>query len=551
MLSDVSVQSRPATAGARISRRLFGPRLEYRFGVFEGAILAVYVALLGWTLAHHVPWADEAQAWQLSRELPLPVLFSQYLRLEGAPGLWYIPLWILARLHVSFLAMRWIMAVAPVAGMWVFLRYSPFPAILRVVLPFSFYFFYQYGVVSRGYIALPLLVFIAAILFAKPERNLLSLAVVLALMGNLTAHGLCIGAGFACMLAVRLWRRRGQDARFLTRKRVALATLCLAAAWGFSVWTIFPTLDNRYQPNWYRIHHPRDFVDGQWASSHAPVGTLAGESLRAVDMNIRSHRGLERAFYRFTLAATYGLSNSWVLSTFAIGSLGVFLLLRGNILDLLPYIFLQLLFEFVISHPWNLGTAMIAFIGILWIDWPAGEGRRDSIWGGILSLVVLAVAVEQCFWSAHAIRIDMTWEYSGDRDAARFLASHLTPGKRVAGFDYHSVGVLPYFSKNIFYNQPKAAIWYWSRNVPIDERALEVVAERPDYIDIGFLVHPHGDTLSAAADPTWIQRFQTGVEAEILETGRYVETHRFCGDAFSGHGYDEGECQVILEPVKH
>ncbi|MGB6686355.1 MAG: hypothetical protein WBE76_00770 [Terracidiphilus sp.] len=550
MLSNVSTQSEPTSIGARILNWFFGPRLRFKFGALESTVLSIYVVLLTWTLAHHIPWADEAQAWQLSRELSLPALFAHYLRLEGAPGLWYIPLWILARMHVSFLGMRWIMAVFPVAGIWVFLRYSPFPAVLRVTLPFSFYLLYQYGVVSRSYIMLPLLVFTVAILFAQPARNLIALAVVLSLLGNLSAHGFCIAAGLACMLAIRLWRERKRDPQLLTSRRLAIATTCLVACWCFSVWTVFPTLDNRYQPVWYRIHHPNEFVDTQWASVRLPAGTDAGVSETTLDRHIRESRGLKHVFYRYTRAATYGLSNSWVLSSIAIGVLLIYLMTHGNLVDILPYIFLQLLFELVIAHAWHLGALFVAFIGILWIDWPASEKENDPVWRGILSLALLAIVVEQCFWTVHAIRTDVTGKYSGDKDAAAFLASHIE-GKRVAGFQYHSVGVLPYFSRNIFYNQPKDAIWYWSKTVPIDERALEVVEERPDYIDIGFAVHAHGNTLSAAADPGWIDRYQPGIEKEILDTGRYVETHRFCGDAFSGHGYDEGECQAILEPAAH
>ena len=548
MVSNVSTPSRPDSAGSL--NRIFGPRLSSKFGVLESAVFAVYIMLLAWTLAHHIPWADEAQAWQLSRNLSLPVLFAHYLRFEGTPGLWYIPLWILARMHLSFLAMRWIMAAFPVAGLWVFLRYSPFPAILRITLPFSFYLLYQYGVVSRSYIMLPLLVFIAAVLFARPARNLLSLAIVLSLLGNLSAHGLCIAGGFGCMLAVRLWRGRKQESQLLTSRRVTLATACVVACWGFAVWTIFPTMDNRYQPVWYRTHHANDFVYGQWASDHLPTGTAGGDSETPVERHIRESHGLKRVFYRYTKAVTYGLSNSWVLSSIAVGALLIYLAVRGNFLDFLPYIFLQLLFELVIAHAWHLGALFVAFVGILWIDWPANEKANDPAWRAILSLVLLAIVVEQCLWTAHAIRIDLTGKYSGDRDAAAFLASHIE-GKRVAGFGYHAVGVLPYFSKNIFYNQPKEAFWFWSKKVKVNERVLEVVAERPDYIDIGFNVHPHGNTLSAASDPEWIGRYQPGLEKVILDTGRYVETHRFCGDAFSGHGYDEGECQVILEPAAH
>jgi hypothetical protein len=554
MSSDVSVQSKPAPAGARFFQRLLGPRLDFRFGAFEGAVFAVYVALLAWTLAHHVPHVDQAQAWLLARELSLPALFGKFLSYEGTPGLWHLILWFLCRLHVSYVVMPWIVAVIPVAGIWVFLRYSPFPAILRLSLPFSFYFFYQYAVVARSYIVLPLLVFLAAWLFAKPARNLVWIVVVLALMGNLSAHGFCISAGFAAMLAIRLWRLRKRETQFLRPGRMAAATACLIAAWGFAAWTARPTVDNRYTTAWYRTHHPNQFVDGRWATEQISVPNRvedhSSDNDTTEEMNIREHRGVLRAFYRFVDAVTYGLSNSWEVSSVFVAVLLIFLFSRRNLLDFLPYILLQLLFEYVVSRAWHLGTVFVAIVGILWINWPREDEPHEPAWRGILTLALMVICVEQCFWTVHAIRNDMTGQYSGDEQAAAFLAGHID-GKKVAGFSYHSVGVLPFFQKNIFYNQPKDAFWYWSRKVLVDERALDALKEHPDYIDIGFAVHPRGNSNSVESDPEWIRTCYPDVEKEIVNTGQYVETHRFCGIAYSGHGYAEAECHVILEPVKH
>lgn len=555
MLSDVSVEKRPVPAGARLLQGLFGPRIEFRFGIFEGAILAVYVGLLGWTLAHHVPHVDQAQAWLLARELSLPALFGEFLRYEGTPGLWHLVLWILCRLHVSYLAMPWVVAVIPVAGIWVFLRYSPFPAILRLVLPFSFYLMYQYAVVARSYLILPLLVFLAAWLFAKPARNLAWIVIVLMLMGNLSAHGFCISAGFAAMLAVRLWRLRREEAQLLAPRRVAIAAACLIAAWGFAAWTARPTTDNRYTTAWYRTHHPNEFVNGRWASEQIAIPNYvddhSGDNDTPEDINVTTHHGVLRAYYRVIAVVTYGLSNSWQVSAAVVAVLLAYLFWRRNPLDFLPYILLQAIFEYLVARAWHFGTIFVAILGILWINWPREGERGAQAWRTILTVALLAVGVEQCFWTAHAIRNDMTGQYSGDEQTAAFLASHMA-GKKVAGFAYHSVGVLPFFKSNIFFNQPKQAFWFWSRKVLVDERAFDTLKEHPDYIDIGFAVHPRGSSHSVASDPDWVwKKCQPLVEKEILYTGQYEETHRFCGIAYSGHEYDEAECHVIMEPVKH
>jgi hypothetical protein len=545
MLSDVMAHERPDRTSVLgfVRGKIVAPRKTPRFGALEAVVLAAYTALVAWTVAHHIPWADEAQAWLMARDATLREIFGTDLHYEGSPGLWHFFLWILCRMHLSYAAMHWISAILPVAGIFVFLRFSPFPAILRITLPFSFYLFYQYAAIARSYVAVPLLVFVAALLFAKPSRNLLSLAVVLGLLANLCPQGFCVSMGFAAMLAVRLWRQRKQDAPLLTARSLALAGSVLGVFWVVAVLTASPTRDNRFMPDWDPAYMQQHKAERQEASVASRA--IASESDAA---HFHGYNRLKRIEYRFTNAITTGLSNSWLLSLLFVCILVAFLGARKNLLDLLPYVLLQLLFSYVAGHAWHLGNLFVAIVGILWIGWPATEESSDTAWRAVLSLLLLAIVVEQCFWSARALRAEATGKYSGDRDAAEFLAGHIA-GKTVEGFGYHSVGVLPYFSTNIFENQPKEAFWHWKSEDYVDDRVGEALAMHPDYIDVGFAVKPRLGRSSAAEDPRRIATWRPDSEEEILATGRYRETHRFCGIAFSGHGYDEGECQVILEPT--
>ena len=528
--------------GGTLGARFLTSRAKPSFGVLEAIVLAAYTALLAWTVAHHVPWVDEAQGWLVARDSSLIEIFRTRLHYEGAPGLWHLLLWVLIRLHFSFTAMRWITAVIPVAGMFVFLRYSPFPGIVRVILPFSFYLMYQYAVVSRNYILAPFLIFIVAVLFSNPARNLLSLAVVMGLLSNLCAQGLVLSAGFALMIAVRLWQGRKQGGQSTPWGRVAGATVCLCAFWAFSVWSTRPVADDSYQT--------------AWAITHGAASSKAAPGASAVDQSANpsqptnsppDHSSLHHALDRFETNVTYGLSSFWPVSLAIWCIVAAYLFFRKSILDIAPLILLQMLFEFVAARPWHLGMAFLGFVAVLWIDWPREGDRDEPVWRAILSVVLLAVAVEQCFWTARAIRTDVTARYSGDKDAAAFLAPRIA-GKTVAGFQYYSVAILPYFSSNIYENQPKQAFWFWTKYVHVDDRIIETVQSHPDYIVVGFAVRAP-DAVGGIGAPTGDpQTFLPRIEREILATHKYAETHRFCGDAFSGHGYHEGLCQVILEP---
>src|SRR5690242_15839774 len=112
---------------------------QIRLRGFETVILAGYAAIVASAIAHHEPWADEAQAWQLARNLPLHDLFLTNLHYEGHPILWYVLLRILNLGNVSYVGMHWVCGAIGVASTALFLFASPFPKYLKILLPFTYF----------------------------------------------------------------------------------------------------------------------------------------------------------------------------------------------------------------------------------------------------------------------------------------------------------------------------------------------------------------------------------------------------------------------------
>ena len=519
------------------------PRQSFRFGALEWAVFAVYSSLLAWSIAHHVPWADEAQSWLLARDLSLPSLFGKYLHYEGTPGLWSLFLWCLIRLHVSYTLMHWIVGAVAAAGIWVFLRYCPFPLILRATLPFTFYLAYQYAVIARSYVAVPLCIFLAAVLLVNPARHLIALAIVLSLLANLCAQGFVLSAGLALIVAARLWQGRGKPLVSARAKNVVCAVGVLGVFWLAAIATAAPAHDNSYLP-------PAQFIRIPGLSpSHHPADSSTSTAQNQAVAPPAEKRGsfVSRLTARAKDVITYGLSNSWILSSFVVAVVVAFLISRRRILDLAPYVLLLGFFVAVINRPWHFGMAFLALVAILWINWPQGQTQGQRKWVAILTFAVLCVVIEQFFWTMRAIRAEAHGEYSGDGDAAVFLRSNLG-GKKVAGFQFWSIGILPYFPSNIYFNQHKEGFWFWSSSAHVDDHALETLNSHPDYIVIGFAIDPKGIAMNAAPNATPQSVPEPLVEQQILATGLYKEDRRYCGNAFSGHGYSEQLCQAILVP---
>ncbi|MGB6724662.1 MAG: hypothetical protein WBE74_02080, partial [Terracidiphilus sp.] len=205
----------------------------------EWSILALYSALIAYAIPYHEPFADEAQAWQLARSLPLTTLFHRFIRYEGSPGLWHFLLWAMNRIHIGYAGMHWIAGAIAVCGVALLLFKSPLPGWLKFTLPFTYFLLFQYPVVARNYVLVPLLLFLVAIGWKKSP---LGVAVALGLLANTALHAAAISGGLAIVYAIERWRDRAGITRE-ERRKLLLCTSLLVAFYAFAIWTAWPPHD--------------------------------------------------------------------------------------------------------------------------------------------------------------------------------------------------------------------------------------------------------------------------------------------------------------------
>lgn len=548
-----------------------------RWTWIESAVLAAYAAVVALGIPWHEPWADEAQAWLLARHQGFWHLMLHSIRYEGTPGLWHAWLWLLERLHVSYTGMHWISGLLAAAGVCVLLRWSPFPLVLRILLPFGFWLAYQNAVVARSYVLFAVLAFSAAAILrtmawgAISKRRLLWLALVLGLMANLSVHGLIASLGFA-IAAVAAVRR----ARMPVPVRWKTATAAVCLFWLFALVTTFPPSDDSFGAGRnversivkIRADLGARTAPAELASypGRAPLGIARPGELAPAVIPAPHWTAAEAAWHRIARALallTYPVSSfRWLALAVCILALVQAVLFRASPgplgwTGLLPWLLMVLVFTSMYLAPRHAGMLWIAFLSALWITWPAESltsGRGLGLRRVFVALLLL-VAVDQIAWTVHAVRSDIHQPYSGDVAMARFLAAQ-PPGTRVAGFYYHTVGAAAFFPHRIYFNQPHA-YWEWSENVRVTPTAPATIATHPDIIVVGgFNSSPRNDNILddwIPGNPAELNRIPLGDRYGVLryaEAHGYRETHRFCGHAFMRYGYSEELCEVALQPVR-
>ncbi len=201
----------------------------------------------------HEPWFDEAQAWMIARDASLNEILFVLPHYECHPPIWHLLLLIPAKLGVPFeLGLKTVgfLISAASAGLLIFRTKLPRP--VRLLLPFNYFFFYQYGVVTRPY-GLMLLIFI---LLGQvfPERNMRPWRTVLlmTLLCMTSAYGIVIAGGIAIGMVWELWREKGTK-RALSELFRGPCSQSLSALLGIALLLI---IQIKPQPNTYVSSFP-------------------------------------------------------------------------------------------------------------------------------------------------------------------------------------------------------------------------------------------------------------------------------------------------------
>lgn len=148
----------------------------------------------------HEPWFDEAQSWAIARSGTIKEILFEIPHYEGHPPLWHLILAPFAKLGAPYeLSLAAVNIFFMTLAVAVLLFKSPFPKLIRCLLPFNFFLFYQYGVVSRPYCILVLAIFLAAVCYKNRNEHPVKYLLCLALMCAVHSYGIMI-AGCLCIV---------------------------------------------------------------------------------------------------------------------------------------------------------------------------------------------------------------------------------------------------------------------------------------------------------------------------------------------------------------
>lgn len=191
-------------------------------------VLAAYVIVVDTVMCFHEPWFDEAQAWLIARDCSWREMILERPHYEGHPPLWWMMLAAPAKLGVPYeIGLKSINLTCATLMIWLLEFKTKLPEPFKVILPFSYFLCYQYGVTSRPYALMVAAMLLVAINWKtrdeKPWREALSMM----LLCLTSSYGLVIAGMFAANWVVRfVW----QEHSLIRNRRRFIALLALLAA---------------------------------------------------------------------------------------------------------------------------------------------------------------------------------------------------------------------------------------------------------------------------------------------------------------------------------
>lgn len=412
--------------------------VEYIKERYQLIVFAIYLILLAIAVSHHEPWMDEAQAWLLAKDTGFKELFLKYLRYEGSPGLWHLLLMIPAKLGLPYFTINIISAVFAASGVWLFIKYAPFPILIKVLYPFSFFVFFQYGVVARNYCLIAPILFLLAINYNRKNDHPYVFLLLLCLLANISAHTFLIAGSIAFVHFLDLikgWKHF--TTRTKTHQVISLAIFALIALLVVSIVMTPPDQIYAGHLNW-------DLRNLWMVSTRMLGGSLV--------MNEYSH-----------LPWLFGTVSVIIFAT----SLTWFYKNKLILLYLLPLVLLSILFGVKYRNLWHQGILFLLWVFVLWISYERiGKEKVTGFSKSVIAGLAVVLTV-QIYWCIDALGYDLRHNYSAGYSVAKYIKANHLEKEKIYISGWKNISILPYFSKNIFSNHNNGSsrrFWNWSVN---------------------------------------------------------------------------------------
>ena len=500
---------------------------------FEFVALALFVVLLICVSLFHEPWFDEFQAWGISKDSIYNILFV-IPHNEGHPPLLYLILKCFSSFNMpAEIGLKTVNITFITLAMALLIFKSPFPRKYRVVLPFTYFFFYQYGVISRPYSIFCFVLFITACLFKSKDEHPLKYVLSLCFLCLTSAYGIVTAAGLAIGWVYQIIKEKGIKAFFtqLFFDKRTQSLFILLALGLLLVCEIYPNSNTFATYKLLSVDYTMKFL---YSFFGIPSDALFTDVFHISQEEIYYYEFFD--FLKFSHEQVFDILIICFWVSVAFGAFVNVILFKtfSKLKQLSLYIssvfpFLLMCFLVYVSRH-HIGLYFVLVVFALWTALTVSQNKNDLQPKKALKYFVNFLILVQLFWALTASVNDILYNYNFGREVASYIKQNKLENRKMMSawlfktvmydkktkknffsadgreIEFKStiepnmqvvpVSVNQYFNKNLFYNfeivnqnRQYLVLVHYPKDVSENYLKLFWEGEQPEII-IGYVNNP-------------------------------------------------------------
>lgn len=435
---------------------------------------------------NHEPWTDEAQSWIIARDARVSEIVWNLARYEGTIPLWQLTLKLFINIGVTYEYLFIIPIIISLIGLIIFLEKVEAPIYVKILLPFTYYIFYQYTIVARSYCYLLLAFSLLLITYKNRQKEPLKYVLALIFLSLISMHGTI--AFFVLGILFFIEKLKQKELNKCIKEIIVFLGTCI-----IEVIILFP---------------PSDLY----------MTVSAAFSIKEIIVSlIGIVLGTGNIFQK--------IYNVISFSIFAFLFIKVCFVNKKDIPIVTGIVFL---FMFVIRFACHHG-GIIFYLIIFGVLAYYDELKEKSKWFEkifAVGLILYSILSIQSGFN------DFYKQYSGAKEMAYYIKENKYYEKNIYGFGFLDVALQPYFEENLFKNRDET-IYKWSSN----NKDFYVYCNFSKYKRTDFSDVPEYIVIN------WDENYYKSkmIDKIIMETNKYEVEYRTMGYKFFKNSYSGSE----------
>ena len=431
-------------------------------------IFILYIILLSTIAYFHEPWFDEAQAWQISRCASLSDILFKIPHYEGHPPLWHLILLPFAKTGMPYeFSLAFVNIVFSAAAVWIIMFKTKLPDLMRLTLPFTYFFFYQYGVVSRPYSLMAFALMLCAVFYREKSQKPVRMVLSLALLCLSSAYGLAIAAGICVVWLIEEWN--GKNVFSFIKDFIKTKTFfCLLGLLVLAILIFIPI-----------IPYKDAFGVNTSGRNKNIIGNLCYTLfVLPYDTTVGNYFCYDAEHLDFQFDMMFPL---YLIISLLIVAIMYFFGKKHNCTRMIyiQFVYIPIIFAAALMFAHHIGISTMFLVFWLCICFDTEKpvlnlGKYDTALHYIFTVSACLFILVQISWTASSSVIDIKYNYASGREMAQYITEnnledaklmsswHLSAGPNYSEeneekyYNFNSSGagtaILPYLDKNVFVN---------------------------------------------------------------------------------------------------